>query len=555
MTKTTILSTIFFVAIVMPLAGQKPADMVVINAHVYTVDPTSPIAEAFAIADGRFQFVGGSSGAMALADAATRVIDLGGRTVIPGMIDAHGHLTGLAAFLRSMNLTGTGSFDEVVEMVEDRVALVQPGDWITGRGWDQNDWADHNFPTHADLNRVAPRNPVILQRVDGHAVIANDMALVAAGITAATDDPEGGRIIRDADGVPTGVLIDAAADTALSRVPKWSPREHREALLTAVELISSHGLTGVHDAGAGLDSIAVFEELARAGQLDLRIYFMVSTAGTNIETSFSRGPQNDLYGGRIWIRAIKISSDGALGSRGAAMLEPYADDPGNTGLITFGHDRILDVASRALEAGFQVNVHAIGDRANRDALDAFETALAANPVADHRFRIEHAQILSDRDIPRFADLNVIPSMQGTHQTSDMYWAVERVGETRIRGAYAWRSLLDTGVIIPNGSDFPVEQVNPLLSFHSFVTRHDSERWPAGGWFPEQRTTREEALLSVTLWPAYAGFMENDVGSITPGKYADFVVLDRDLMTVDEHEIIETTVLQTYLGGELVYTKD
>ncbi len=547
--------TILLLAAALPLSAQEQADLVVTNAKVYTVDQNRPVAEAFAIKDGRFQFVGSNRGALALSGNDTEIIDLDGQTVIPGMIDAHGHLTGLGNTLRNLILTGTTSFEDVVDIVANRVAEVEDGEWITGRGWDQNDWADQSFPTNAALNRTAPRNPVILRRVDGHAAVANAAALDAAGMTAATPDPDGGRIVKDSNGNPTGVLIDAAADSVLARIPEWSDREHREAVLAAISHLNAWGLTGVHDAGVGLDSIAVYEELAQAGRFNLRVYAMVSSAPEGVDGALRRGPQAGLYDGRVWIKAFKISSDGALGSRGAAMLEDYTDDPGNRGLITFEREKIFDIASRSLQRGFQVNVHAIGDRANRTTLDVFEAALAANPVADHRFRIEHAQILSYHDIPKFADLDVIPSMQGSHQTSDMYWAADRVGSSRILGAYAWRSLLNTGVVIPNGSDFPVESANPLISFHSFVSRHDVDRWPAGGWFAGQRTTREEALKSVTLWPAYAGFMENDVGSISAGKYADFVVLDRDLMTVDEHEILSTTVLQTFLGGTLVYERD
>jgi predicted amidohydrolase YtcJ len=278
---------------------------------------------------------------------------------------------------------------------------------------------------------------------------------------------------------------------------------------------------------------------------------MIRASDSVLNAFLQRGPQKALYEGRLWIRAIKITADGALGSRGAALLEPYSDDPGNTGLMT-NPETIKSVAIRALKAGFQVNVHAIGDRANRMVLDQFEAALRQVPTADHRFRIEHAQILRYQDIPRFGELDVIPSMQGSHQTSDMYWVPNRLGWARAQGAYAWRSLLNTGVVIPNGSDFPVEAVNPLISFHSFLTRQDAENFPPGGWMPEQRTTRQEALLSITLWPAYAAFLENESGTLTAGKYADFVVLDRDIMTVAPDEVLGTRVVMTVLGGKMVY---
>ena len=331
-------------------------------------------------------------------------------------------------------------------------------------------------------------------------------------------------------------------------------RKVREAILAAIRETASWGLTGIHDAGVPRSVIDIYEELAREGKFDLRNYVMIASDDSTLAHYLQRGPQNGLYDNRIWIRAIKISSDGALGSRGAALLEPYSDDPGNTGLLLVPPGRVQQVAVKALEKGFQVNVHAIGDRANRLVLDEFEKALAQVPVPDHRFRIEHAQVVHPDDIPRFARLGVIPSMQGSHQTSDMYWAVNRLGPTRVLGAYAWRSFLATGTVVPNGSDFPVEAVNPLVSFKAAISRQDARGWPAGGWYPEQRMTREEALKSITIWPAFAAFMEREVGSLEPGKLADFVVLDLDIMRIPADLILETKVLATYMGGKLVYER-
>jgi predicted amidohydrolase YtcJ len=305
-------------------------------------------------------------------------------------------------------------------------------------------------------------------------------------------------------------------------------------------------------------TVAIYEELAKAGKYNLRNYVMLSdpgepTAGVTLGNPYlRRGPQSALYGGHLWIRAIKLYADGALGSRGAALLAPYSDDPTNSGLLVSPPAHIEAWAETALRRGFQVNVHAIGDRGNRIALDAFEAALRRVPKADHRFRVEHAQVLSPQDIPRFAKLGVIPSMQATHQTSDMRWAETRVGLERIRGAYAWRSLLNTGVVIPNGTDFPVEEVNPLLTFHAAITRQDPANSPVGGWYPDQKMTREEALQSMTIWPAYAGFQESMLGSLTPGKYADFVVLDRDIMRVPDSEILGARVISTWIAGKRVY---
>ena len=531
---------------------QAPADLIVTNARIYTSDVNRPVAEALAVRDGLVAFVGSNRGALALAGPKTERLDLSGRTVITGMVDAHAHLLGLGQALRTVDLVGTKSYDEVIARVVERAKTARPGEWIRGRGWDQNDWADTRFPTHAALSRAVPNNPVYLTRVDGHAALVNAKALELAQVTAATADPAGGRLIRDSANNPTGVLVDNAQAVVGRVIPAASPAELREQTLAAIAEANRWGLTGIHDAGVDAAGIDVYEALAKDGRYNLRNYVMVRASDSVLDAYMRRGPQKGLYGGRLWIRAIKLVADGALGSRGAALLEPYSDDPGNTGLLTTPPERIKSVAVRALRAGFQVNVHAIGDRANRIVLDQFEAALREVPTADHRFRIEHAQILSYQDIPRFAELDVIPSMQGSHQTSDMYWAPNRLGLARLSGAYAWRSLLNTGVIIPNGSDFPVEAVNPLISFHAFITRQDADNYPPGGWMPEQRTTRQEALWSITLWPAYASFMEKESGTLTAGKFADFVVLDRDIMTVAPEEILRTRVLMTVLAGRTVY---
>jgi predicted amidohydrolase YtcJ len=545
-----------FAALSLILVQQQPADLVVLHARVYTSDVNRPVAEAFAVRGGRIAFVGSERGALALVGPKTERLDLAGRTVIPGMVDAHAHLLGLGQALRTVDLVGTRSYDEVVARVALRAKTARPGEWIRGRGWDQNDWADTRFPTHEALSRAVPNNPVYLTRVDGHAALVNAKALELAGVTKATADPTGGRFIRDSagGGTPTGVLVDAAQGVVGRVIPAASAAELREQTLAAITELNRWGLTGIHDAGVNAQGIAVYEALAKEGRYSLRNYVMIRENDSTLDAFMRRGPQLGLYDGRLWIRAIKLSADGALGSRGAALLEPYADDPGNTGLITTPPERIKSVAVRALRAGFQLNVHAIGDRANRLVLDQFEAAFKEVPVADHRFRVEHAQILHHDDIPRFAQLDVIPSMQGSHQTSDMYWVPARIGWARAAGSYAWRSLLNTGVVIPNGSDLPVEASNPLISFHSFITRQDADNFPPGGWFPEQKTNRQEALLSMTLWPAYAAFMENESGTLTAGKYADFVVLDRDIMTVAAEEILGTSVVMTVLGGKTVYRK-
>jgi predicted amidohydrolase YtcJ len=391
-----------------------------------------------------------------------------------------------------------------------------------------------------------------MTRVDGHALLANAKAMELAGVTAATVDVAGGRIERKPGSrEPTGVFVDNAMDLINGAIPPLSDREIDEAFLAAQAEAHRWGLVSVHDAGEPPRAIARLEQLGREGKLTLRVYAMVSDDSAGVAQALARGPQSALYGGHLWIRSIKLYADGALGSRGAALLEPYSDDPGNTGLLVSLPAHIRDVATRALAAGFQVATHAIGDRGNRITLDAYEAALKDSPKTDHRFRVEHAQVLSPADIPRFARLGVIPSMQATHQTSDMSWAETRLGPERVKGAYAWRSLLATGVMIPNGTDFPVEAVNPLLTFHAAVTRQNPENQPPGGWHPDQRMTRDEALASMTRWPAYAGFQEQVMGSITVGKYADFVVLDRDIMQVPPEEILTTQVVATYVEGKRV----
>ena len=535
-------------------AAQRPADLIVTGARIYTVDESRPTAEALAVRDGRVLFVGSARGAKALQGPKTQIVDVTGRTIIPGMTDAHAHFLGLGQALRTVDLVGTTSYAEVIARVAARAKQVQPGTWIIGRGWDQNDWGDTRFPAHDALSRAVPNNPVVLERIDGHAVLVNAKAMQLASVTTATEDPTGGRLERDSTGTPTGVFVDNAGALIDRVVPPASSAEVRARALAAIDEMHRWGLTGIHDAGESRAAIELFEALAKEGKLELRTYVMVADDSAALDYYLARGPQSALYDGRLWIRSIKLYADGALGSRGAAMLEPYSDDPQNRGLLVSTPAHLEAVAERALRGGFQVCVHAIGDRGNRVVLDAYEQALKAVPVADHRFRVEHAQIVNYDDIPRFATLDVIPSMQAVHQTSDMYWAGARLGPGRELGAYAWRSFLDAGVVVPNGSDFPVEAVNPLLSFHSAISRQDARGWPPGGWHPEQRMTREEALKAMTIWPAFASFMEKDAGSLSAGKYADFVILDRDIMTVAPGEVLGTSVISTWLAGKAVYTR-
>jgi predicted amidohydrolase YtcJ len=540
------------------LEAQSAADLVVVNATIYTVDNARPVASALAVRGGRVIFVGSDAEARMLANGSTSVIDLHGGTVVPGLVDAHAHLLGLGNRLQRVNVAGSTSYEEVIDRVKTWSKNVKPGEWILGRGWDQNRWSSKDFPTHNALSLAFPNNPVVITRVDGHAMVANAKAMELAGVSAATTDPDGGRIIRLSSGMPSGVFVDNAQNLIGRAIPAATRADTRRAILAAIVECNRWGLTGVHDAGENAETIGIYEELAKSGNYNLRNYVMLSDPGEPGSSAalrnpyLRRGPQSALYDGHLWVRAIKLYADGALGSRGAALLAPYDDEPTNSGLLVSRPEHIRAWAEAALRGGFQMNVHAIGDRGNRIVLDAVESALRVVPKADHRFRIEHAQVVSLEDIPRFSKLGVIPSMQATHQTSDMRWAETRVGPQRIRGAYAWRSLLNTGVVIPNGTDFPVEEVNPLLTFHAAVTRQDPTNWPAGGWYPEQKMTRGEALQSMTIWPAYAAFQESVLGSLTPGKYADFVVLDRDIMRIPDTEILGTKVVSTWIGGKRVY---
>jgi hypothetical protein len=541
-------------AVAAPFVGAQPApaDLIVTNARIYTADDARPRVEALAVRGGRIAFIGSAREAEALRGPATRVVDAGGETVIPGMVDAHAHFAGLAETLRSVDLTGTRSQAEAVARVVARAKTLPPGTWIQGRGWDQNAWGDTRFPTHDPLSAAVPGHPVYLTRVDGHAAWVNAAAMQRAGLTRAARDPDGGRILRDAAGAPTGVLIDRAQGLVTRVIPEPTRAETRQGLTDAMAVMHRWGLTGMHDAGASRALIELYDEMAGAGALPLRLYVMIGDDSASLAHYFAKGPVAGAHDGNLWVRAVKLYADGAMGSRGAALLEPYSDDPNNLGLLLSAPAHIRDVAARGLAAGFQVNTHAIGDRGNRVVLDAYEQALAARPTANHRFRVEHAQVLHSDDLPRFAQLGVIPSMQASHQTSDMYWVGKRLGPTRTLGAYAWRSLLESGVVIPNGSDFPVEAVNPLISFHAAIARQDARDWPAGGWLPEQRMTREEALKSMTLWPAYAGFQEEELGSLSVGKRADFVILDRDIMRVPAELVLGTRVRSTWLGGREVY---
>jgi len=544
--------------------GEGPAHLVLRNGAIATVNPRGLRAEAVAIRGDRILAVGSNEEIEAAIGPSTQVIDLAGAFAMPGFIEGHGHLLGLGSALMQLDLRGLRSWAHVVAMVADAARAAQPGEWILGRGWHQDHWDETpqpnvgGLPLHQALSDATPDNPVLLRHASGHSVLANARAMALGGVTRDTADPPGGRVVRDPRGEPTGAFLDSGArvvDRALSDSLAASTPQQKEARLRrqiglATQACLARGVTSFHDAGASFDTIELYRTLVDENALGLRLWVMISE---DDERLVERLPDARLvaYGDRrLTVRAIKRLIDGALGTRTAWMFEPYADEPGNTGLCVTTPEAIEATCRLAVAHGMQMCVHAIGDRANRQVLDVYERVLGEQAQArDRRWRIEHAQHLAPDDVPRFARLGVVASMQGTHCTSDGAFAVAALGERRAReGAYAWRRLLDAGARVVNGTDTPVEHVDPIRSFHASVTRRLAD---GTAFFPEQCMTRAEALRSYTLGAAYAAFEEGTKGSLAPGKLADIVVLSRDLLAAPEDEILGTEVLHTIVGGQVV----
>jgi predicted amidohydrolase YtcJ len=534
---------------------QARADAVYMNGNIITVQDKFPKAMALAIKGDRFVFVGSNEGVRRYVGPGTDVFDLRGRTVLPGLIDAHIHLQGIGEAKMKLDAFWKPK-KEILGAVAAARRRAGPGEWIEGWGWNQEVWNPPVFPTREDLDVVAPDIPVYLERTDGHAAWVNSKALAIAGITRDTPNPQGGEIIKDEKGEPTGILVDTATDLVSGKVPPLSREKINEAIQLAQEEMISNGLTGGQDAGCDLELIALLKKLYESGRLSVRLYerLRIPDDSTTLGDEFyAAGKQIGLYSNHLTVRGIKIFLDGALGSRGAWMLQPYTDRPdGFRGNLRMTEERFYALVKRARLAGFQVSTHAIGDAANRLALDVYERVLKEMPDPDHRYRIEHAQVVTLEDIPRFAKEGVLPSMQTVHATSDMNMAEKRVGPERIKGAYAWRKFLNTGVVIPNGTDAPVELINPFHGLFAAITRQTRDGQPPGGWYPGEKMTREEALKSYTIWSAYAAFEENLKGSIEAGKLADFIVIDRDYMTCGESEIKDIRALRTVIGGKVVY---
>jgi hypothetical protein len=541
------------------------------NARIHTFDPGDTVILSGAIA---FSSTGeilaiGDRAPMEQSFPDARRIDLGGLTVLPGLIDSHGHLYGLAQSLTQADLVGAASKEEVMARLRAFEATLPEDAWLLGHGWDQNDWGTsdvpgpdlpgpdlpgQDFPGREDLDAEFPDRPVWLERIDGHAAWANTLAIAQADRDLSGDwQPAGGLIHRDADGQPSGIFIDKAMDLILPAVPPATPELLDSALDRATQTLASLGLTGVHDPGVNRSVVELYRAKIASGAMPLRIYAMADGMGETLDWLCADGPLDD-PSGRLQMRSVKLYADGALGSRGAALLADYADAPGNPGLLFAPDATLQEQMRRVLSCGLQLAVHAIGDRANRQVLDAYERLLPEFPHNAGRHRIEHAQVLDPADVPRFAALGVIAAMQPTHATSDMYWAGQRLGEERLAGAYAWKSLADSGALLSFGSDFPVEQVNPMLGIYAAVSRQDLAGWPAGGWQAQERLTRAKAIRAFTLDAARSAFMEDSVGSLETGKRADFIVLDRDPLQVPVEEIPEVQVLQTWVDGEPVFQR-
>lgn len=535
------------------------ADSVWINGKIYTADKSFSIVEALAVKGGKIIYAGTTAGAKNYTGKNTAVNDLGGAVVLPGLNDSHLHYVSLGTTKIQVNAHWRPK-NEILEAVAEAAAKARPGEWILGRGWNQMVWSPADFPTRQELDAVAPNVPVALTRTCGHMSWVNTKALELAGVTRDTKDPVGGEFLRDASGMPTGVMTDQAQESVNKIIPAFSDEQYKDAALAAQGELFRLGITSASDAGSGESTINILRELYESGRLKVRLDVMARVTGrptpeellSGAREFFAKGLRTGLYGDRLQVRSYKISLDGSLGARSAWMLEDYSDRPGHKGNGKLTDEELYTLVSDGHKAGFQMNSHAIGDAANRQVLDVYERVLKESPNPNHRFRVEHAQILTADDLLRFAQLGVLPAMQTVHATSDKNMAEDRVGPERIKFAYAWRKLLNSGTIIPNGTDAPVDIVDPWNNFYAAVSRMDENLDPLGGWYPEEKMTRVEALRSYTNWPAYASFEENKKGSLEPDKLADFIVIDRDVMTCPVTQIRDIQVIRTVVGGETVY---
>jgi predicted amidohydrolase YtcJ len=578
---------LFFLVSSQQMSAAEDVDLIFVNGNIYTVNERQPHAEAIAVKKDRIAFVGSNQDAKKLASDKTRIVDLRGRTVVPGMTDSHCHIFGIGEREMNLNLEGTNSREDFLAKVKARVDQTERGQWIIGRGWIETFWKPPQFPSHTDLDKIAPDNPVFLTRADGHAAIANSAALKIAKIDKNAANPFGGEILKDkTTGEPTGMLLDNAMDLAAKNIPKPTEAEREKAFLLGINREIGLGWCEIQNAGSHAGDIKIIRKCFDEGKVKLRFINAVYGPGEDAETLLGRQPSPavmancrlarstgqrpvvhdrrdaslpamNAYNHHFTQRTIKVIFDGALGSRGAGLLKPYSDAPDTSGFLTEKESDLKPMFEEALRRGIQVETHAIGDRTNRTILDLYENAFKTVPldqrkIREPRWRVEHAQILDPADLPRFAKLGVIPSMQPSHAISDLFFAPARLGMERLAGAYAWQSLIKSGCIIAGGSDAPVERGEPMIEFYAAVARKSVKGFSGEGWHPEQAVSREQALKMFTLWPAYVAFEENDKGSIEVGKLADLTVLSSDIIKISEPEILKTRCVMTVIGSEIVY---
>ena len=538
------------------------ANLVLKNGKIITMDDKQMKVQAIAVCKNKIVAVGSNKEIEKWIDSQTKVIDLNGKLVVPGFIETHGHLVDTGKLELVIDLDKAVNEKHAAQMVEKYAKKIPSGEWIMGQSWDQNNWTRKKFPEFYSITKAAPNNPVCLYRIDYHAIWVNKKAMEIAGISKNTVSPKGGRIIRDKNGNATGVFIDNAMNLILNKIPKSNKTRIKKAACIAIKKCLSLGVTTFHDAYCRQEEIEVYHDLLQNNELPIRLYAIINATKENLKIFLPKGPKIGIGNHHLTIRAIKLTADGALGSRGAALIEDYSDEPGKKGLLMLSQQEIYELSMLALKHKFQVATHAIGDKTNQVTLDAYEQAFKEHfngkieKGKNVRFRIEHAQILAKQDIPRFAKLGIIAVMQATHCTSDMPWVHDRIGKERTKqGAYIWQALLKTGAIVSGGSDTPVESVNPLWGFYAAITRQDHKGNPKKGWYPDQKLTRMQALKTYTMNAAYCGFEEKIKGSLKVGKLADMVVLSRDIMAIPTNEILETKVLLTIIGGKIVYSQE
>lgn len=558
MSRSSLLTSVFFFSLIASASSVAENSRQLIQGLIYTLNPQQPVAEAVILENGRFQFVGKLDDALTLINDTTEVVELGDAVAYPGFIEGHGHLSSLGRSLASINLSNAENFEQIVEMVSQKAATLQPGEFVFGRGWHQSKWSSRpnpevdGFPTHDKLSLVAPNNPVVLEHANGHTVLINQNAMQRANITAQTLAPEGGVIVLEKTSQPTGILHETAI-SLISELTTRSVASTRRSILNGQEHAFAHGITAFHDAGVDSVDVQAQQDLDASGELKLRLYSMLDANDSALIDQWLQRPLLIAdSSSRLTIRSIKVVMDGALGSRTAWLHEPYTDDPATRGLPTFDADEFEALVTRAARAGWQVNTHAIGDKANTEVLDRI--ALAVSDPKSLRFRIEHAQHIRPSDVEKFKTLGIIASMQPIHMSSDRPWAIERLGQARIEsGAYIWRSLIDAGVLIASGTDVPVEPINPIANFYAAITRKTLKGTPETGYEPRQKMTRLEALRAMTSNNAFAAFAEQNQGVIAVGNYADLTILSSDLLNVEEHKILDTKVMKTIVAGETVFS--